>query len=177
MNPLQKMRLMVGRGLVKLINDSGALQVMQVDGLADETRDGVERVQNFGHTGVPPKGAVHVCVAVMGNRDHLAIVACEHPEHRPKGLAEGEAAVYSAFGSMIKLDKDGNIVVTAKKVIYNVEQIDNNADTTNAPNTTNAGTVAISNQLTTPTMGNVDTHVHDEHDEGTTSTPRSGGAS
>ena len=40
MNPLQKMRLMVARGIVKLVQDSG-LQLMQLDLLDEETRDGV----------------------------------------------------------------------------------------------------------------------------------------
>ena len=34
MNPLQKMRLMVARGIVKLVQDSG-LQLMQLDLLDD----------------------------------------------------------------------------------------------------------------------------------------------
>ena len=46
MNPLQKLRLMVTRGVVKLVNDAG-LQLIQADLLADETRDGVERIQNY----------------------------------------------------------------------------------------------------------------------------------
>ena len=40
----QKMRLMIGRFVVNRINDAGGLQIMQVDGLEGETRDGVERI-------------------------------------------------------------------------------------------------------------------------------------
>ena len=47
MNPFQKLRLMVARGIVNLVNDAGGLQTLQVTALEDEHRDEVERVQNL----------------------------------------------------------------------------------------------------------------------------------
>lgn len=112
MNPLQKMRLMVARGIVKLVQDSG-LQLMQLDLLDEETRDGVERVQNYGHRGHPPQGSTVATVAVAGSRDHLVVVACEHPDHVPP-LASGESAMYAMFGQLFKMDKDGNVTLICK---------------------------------------------------------------
>lgn len=112
MNPLQKIRLMVARGIVKLVQDSG-LQLMQLDLLDEETRDGVERVQNYGHRGHPPQGSTVATVAVAGSRDHLVVVACEHPDHVPP-LAQGESAMYAMFGQLFKMDKDGNVTLTCK---------------------------------------------------------------
>lgn len=112
MNPLQKMRLMVARGIVKLVQDSG-LQLMQLDLLDEETRDGVERVQNYGHRGHPPQGSTVATVAVAGSRDHLVVVACEHPDHVPP-LESGESAMYAMFGQLFKMDKEGNVTLTCK---------------------------------------------------------------
>ena len=112
MNPYQKIRLMVARGIVKLVQDSG-LQLMQLDLLDEETRDGVERVQNYGHRGHPPQGSTVATVAVAGSRDHLVVVACEHPDHVPP-LDSGESAMYAMFGQLFKMDKEGNVTLVCK---------------------------------------------------------------
>ena len=112
MSPLQKMRLMVARGIVKLVQDSG-LQLMQLDLLDEEPRDGVERVQNYGHRGHPPQGSTVATVAVAGSRDHLVVVACEHPDHVPP-LDSGESAMYAMFGQLFKMDKEGNVTLVCK---------------------------------------------------------------
>ena len=112
MSPLQKMRLMVARGIVKLVQDAG-LQLMQLDLLDEETRDGVERVQNYGHRGHPPQGSTVATVAVAGSRDHLVVVACEHPDHVPP-LDSGESAMYAMFGQLFKMDKEGNVTLVCK---------------------------------------------------------------
>ena len=112
MNPLQKMRLMVARGIVKLVQDSG-LQLMQLDLLDEETRDGVERVQNYGHRGHPPQGSTVATGAGAGSRDHLVVVACEHPDHVPP-LESGESAMYAMFGQLFKMDKEGNVTLVCK---------------------------------------------------------------
>jgi hypothetical protein len=47
--PLEgRIRLMLSRAVVSLINDAAKAQELQVDLLADETQDGVERWQNYG---------------------------------------------------------------------------------------------------------------------------------
>lgn len=112
MNPLQKLRLMVARGVVRLVKDAG-LQEIQADLLDNETRDGVERIQNFGFRGHPPQGSVVAAVAVAGSRDHLLIVACEHPQFTPQ-LKQGETAMYSQYKQLFKMDKNGNVILQCK---------------------------------------------------------------
>ena len=166
----QKMRLMIGRFVVNRVNDAGGLQIVQVDGLDGETRDGVERIQNFGHSGNPPAGAIGAGVSVMGSRDHLIVVACDHPDHRVKNLAPGESALYGAFGNLLKMDKDGNVVINANKLILNVQSVENNA-----ANTTHSGNVAVSGVLASA-KGDVDQHTHNDAENRITSTPNGGGA-
>lgn len=119
MNPLQKMRLLVARGVLNLAKHAG-LQVLQIDLLEDETRDEVERVQNYGFSGMPPAGSTLVAVAVGGSRDHLMVVACEHPDHSPD-LESGEAAMYTQFGQIFKMDKDGNVTLKCKGLNFDIE--------------------------------------------------------
>lgn len=122
MNALAKLRLMVARGVVNLINDAGGLQLLQVDALDGETQDDVERVQNFGQTSHPPRGSVPVMVAVAGSRDHLVAVAVDNESHRPRGLQEGESAMYNAHGVKLLFDQDGNATLTCKNFIINARE-------------------------------------------------------
>ena len=122
MNPLQKMRLMVARGVVNLIDDAGGLQILQITALENETRDGVERAQNFGMSSHPPVGSEPIMVAVGGSRNHLVAVAVDNEEHRPKGLAEGEVKVYSAHDSFLHFDADGNVTLKCKKFIVDASE-------------------------------------------------------
>ena len=45
----RKLRLIVARAVINLVNDANGLQLLQVSALADETHDGVERVQKLWH--------------------------------------------------------------------------------------------------------------------------------
>lgn len=122
MNAAARLRLMVARGLVNLINDAGGLQLLQVEALDSEPLDGVERVQNFGHTSHPPRGSMPVLVAVAGSRDHMVAVAVDNDEHRPRGLQEGESAMYNAHGVKLLFDQDGNATLDCKKFIINASE-------------------------------------------------------
>lgn len=121
-NPFQKMRLLVARGLVGLVNDSTGLQELQVEALADEPRGGIERAQNFGLSSHPPKGSIPILVAVGGSRDHLVAVAVDNSEIRPKELKEGEVKVYSAFDSFMYFDEEGNVRLKCKKFIIDASE-------------------------------------------------------
>ena len=134
MSPLQKMRLMVARGIVKLVQDAG-LQLMQLDLLDEETRDGVERVQNYGHRGHPPQGSTVATVAVAGSRDHLVVVACEHPDHVPP-LESGESAMYAMFGQLFKMDIEGNVTLVCKN--FTIEASENITSNAGGDSTTTA---------------------------------------
>lgn len=162
---LQKMRLMVARGVVNLINDAGGLQTLQIDGLDGETRDDVERAQNFGLSSHPPKGSVPIMVAVGGSRDHLVAVAVDSEQHRPKGLNEGESVMYNAHGVRFLFDSEGNATLTANKLILNVTEVESNAD-----KTTDAGDHHVGGKLSSPNAIE-DGHHHTEHDGYTTSGP------
>ncbi len=104
-----KVRLMVGRALLTAISDAGAIQTAQAQLLADETHDGMERVQEYGFTSVPLAGAEGVVVFVGGNRDHGLVVATDDRRYRKKGMNPGEVALYTNEGDYIIL-KNGRVI-------------------------------------------------------------------
>ena len=69
-----------------------------------------------------------------------------------------------------KMDKDGNAVLNAHKLILNVQSVENNA-----ANTTHSGNVTVSGVLASA-KGDVDQHTHNDAENRITSTPNGGGA-
>jgi phage baseplate assembly protein V len=104
-----KITLMVGRALLTLINDAGAIQTAQARLLAGETQDDVERIQQYGFTSNPPPGSEAVIVFQGGNRDHGLIVATDNRKYRVRGLKSGELCIYTDEGDKITL-KRGNLI-------------------------------------------------------------------
>ncbi len=123
----RRIRLAIGTGIVRMVNDAGGLQVLQISGLPGELRDGVNRYQNYGHASVPHAGAQAVMVAVGGNRNHLVAIAVDDARYRPKGLQAGESVLYNHLGDFIRFH-NGRIVqvvagnkvdLTAPEAVFN----------------------------------------------------------
>jgi phage baseplate assembly protein V len=121
LNPIRaRISNMIARSVVQLVDDSTKMQIMQLGILADETRDGVERFQNYGFTSVPLPGAEAVVLFVGGRRDHGLAVAVDDRRHRLSDLQSGEVAVYHHLGGSIVLKNDGTITIDgATGVIIN----------------------------------------------------------
>lgn len=123
MNPAQLGRLLapmgrrimlsIGRGILRLVDDAAPLQIVQVSLLAEETRGGVERVQQYGLTSNPLPGADVVLLAIGGSRDHPVAIAIDDRRHRLTGLQPGEVAVYSDEGDSVVLKRGRIVEVTA----------------------------------------------------------------
>jgi len=108
--PLQRrIALSIGRCVVKLVNDATLMQGVQITLLADEARDNVERMQEYGFTSVPLPGAEALAVAVGGTRNHVVVIKCEDRRYRLTGLQGGEVAIYDDLGTKIVL-KRGNVI-------------------------------------------------------------------
>lgn len=122
LDPLRRrVRLMISRAVISVINDAGGIQVVQVKLLDGEVRDGVERFQNYAFSAVPLSGAEGIMACVSGNRDHGVLLAADDRRYRPKGLLPGEAIMYShrdkeSHQHRIKFNDDGTIDVMAKGI-------------------------------------------------------------
>lgn len=112
----RRLRLIVDRAVVRIVTDSLGRQNLQVQSLADETNDEVERFQNYGMSSVPPVGSEAIVVAVGGRRSGLVAIAVEDKRSRPKGLDPGDVCVYHSEGHTITLKKDGVIEIRGKTV-------------------------------------------------------------
>ena len=92
-------------------------------------------------------------MAVEGSRDHLVVVACEHPDHVPK-LNSGESAMYAMFGQLFKMDDQGNVTLVCKD--FTIQSSGNVTTTAKNVTTTadgNATTQAGGNASITATGG------------------------
>lgn len=117
MAPLQRrVRLMVGRGIINLVDDSLKEQGVQISLLADEVRD-VERYQEYGFTSVPHPDCEAVCVFVGGNRDHGIIIATGDRRYRLKSLESGEVAIYTDEGDKVHLKRNNLIEIETETLL------------------------------------------------------------
>lgn len=108
---VRRVRLMVGRGVVRLVNDAAGLQRLQIDLLAGETIGNLERFQEYGFTSYPFAGAECAVGFVAGDRSHGLVLAVDDRRYRIH-LQQGEAAIYDDQGQIIKLAR-GGIEMTA----------------------------------------------------------------
>lgn len=114
---LNRVMTVVSRGVIESADDGQGIQLVKAEFLADEVRDRIERVQQFGFTSNPPAGSEAVAVFVGGNREHGFIIATDKRAVRIKNLQPGEMAIYTDDGTKIHLKKNGQVEVkTSTKV-------------------------------------------------------------
>lgn len=114
MTPLaRRVRLMIGRSIIHLIDDTKNLQSLQCEILRDDVVDEVERFQEYGFTSHPKPGAEAIVACVGGSRAHAIVIAVDDRRFRLKSLAEGEVALYTDEGDYVLLKRGRNIEVLA----------------------------------------------------------------
>ena len=137
----RRMRAVIGRGRISMVDDSGPVQTVQASLSAFELFDGIPRVVEFGLASCPPAASEAVFVFIAGDRSNGIVIGTNHQASRMRNLAPGEAALYDVLGRSIYLKADGGIVVEAANDAVTV----NNATTV----TINASTEVV---LNTPTL-------------------------
>jgi len=113
------------RGKVAATQSGEPIQRVQVQGLADETLQDVEQLQQFGFTSHAPAGSEMIVLPLGGDTTHGIVIASEHGSFRVKNLQGGEVAVYDQSGSsivlkqgrLIEMDCD-NLVIRAKQKVW-----------------------------------------------------------
>lgn len=109
MSLFDKARMLAGRALLKLVDDSRKCQELQLQLLSDEVRSNAERFQDYGFTSHPLPGAEAIALFIGGDRSHPVVIAVEDRRYRKKDLAEGEVAMYTDEGDYV-LFKRGRII-------------------------------------------------------------------
>jgi len=107
---VSRVQMMLAKAVIKAVNDTDDIQLVKISILAGETQDGIERLQNYGFSSVPPNGSEAFVAYLNGNRDHGVVLVIDNGEHRPRNLKDGEAVAYTKFGQTFLLNKDGEYV-------------------------------------------------------------------
>lgn len=98
-----RVRGMISRAIVRLVDDARAAQELQLELLADESQDGVEQLHPYGFTAHPHPDAEAIVACVGGLRSHMIALVVGDRRYRLKGLVAGEVALHDDLGNVIKL--------------------------------------------------------------------------
>jgi phage baseplate assembly protein V len=106
-----RIRMIVNRAIVSIVDDSTSIQLLQLKIFKDEIKDNAERVQNYGFTSVPTKDSEAVVLFPNGNKDQGLVIAVDNSQYRLKGLPDGGVALYHKDGHYVKLTESGIEIV------------------------------------------------------------------
>lgn len=125
-----RVRMMLARAVIALVDDGRQAQALQLDLLADETHEGVERFAGYGFTSVPHPGAEALVAFVGGLRSHGVVIQVEDRRYRLTGLEAGEVAIFDDLGQAVHLKRTGIEVRTTGDV--DIQGVDVTIHATNA---------------------------------------------
>lgn len=133
---------LVARAVLAAPAGQGKLQVLQLQILDEEGKDGVELFEPYGFTGVALPGAESVVAFLSGRRNHgIALVQTDR-RYRPADLQPGEVAVFSHEGTRVVLRNGGKVeVIAATEVRVSTALVVLDADLQVNGNTVFTGTV------------------------------------
>jgi phage baseplate assembly protein V len=118
MNTLDRLRnrllLMIGRGRIKLVDDSGPVQTVQVAMQGGDVHDLMPRLAEYGLATNPPAGADALVLKLGGDHSHGVVAATGHQASRPRGLPAGATMLYDTHSSKVLLNADGTLTVHAQ---------------------------------------------------------------
>lgn len=109
---VQRVRLMVARAVVRLVDSSRRVQALQAGLLAGETRDGLECFEHYGFTSNPLPGMEAAVMFVGGDRSSGIVVAIADRQFRLRGLKSGEVALYTDEGDSLVFKRGRTVELT-----------------------------------------------------------------
>lgn len=108
-----RLRLVVGRAVLAMVNDAAKLQAIQVTLQEGVVRDRVEHFQHYGFTSHPLPGAEGIALSVAASSDHTVVINIDDRRFRLKSLEAGEVALYTDEGDKIHFKRGGVIQIVA----------------------------------------------------------------
>lgn len=100
----------LARGLVKVVNDSAGIQIMQVKFNPLQTIDNLPRCAEYGFTSNPPEDSDAVVAFAGGDRSNGVVIATGNAKYRMKQLATGEVAIHDNIGQSVYLTANGIVI-------------------------------------------------------------------
>lgn len=113
----RRLRSLVTRGLVTLVDTEQAIQLLQVQAVS---LNEMEHMEPYGYTSHPHAGAEAVLLSMSGRRSHALAIMVGDRRYRLKGLAQGEVALYDDQGQKVHLTRTGIVINTSMDIIANV---------------------------------------------------------
>lgn len=110
---MRRIKLLVTRAVVKLVDPAQLMQELQVEALAGEVLDGIEHFEPYGFTSHPLAGAEVLLLSAGGRRAHTLAGIVADRRYRKTGLAPGESAMHNHVGDYILIKQDRSIEVFA----------------------------------------------------------------
>ena len=110
--------MMVARGILNLVDDSGEVQLVQITMLDGEVSDQVEHRQPYGFTSNTKGGGSTeaIVLAVGGQRGNAVAILVGDPASRLKGLQPGEVAMHDDQAQRIVILRDKILITTTKDI-------------------------------------------------------------
>jgi phage baseplate assembly protein V len=114
MRLLPKLKRMVGLAVIKLINDAGPYQKVQLDlgptgtdGKPLQLRDETYVLQHYGFVSHPPIDSDAAVIALGGEANQVLVIATGNRLYRLTGLPEGGVALHDMSGNYLKMTDAG----------------------------------------------------------------------
>mgnify|MGYP002132305205 CR=1 FL=1 len=142
----RRLRVLMTFARTLRVDDSGALQLMTVQGFLGELRDDCARIGEWGLASNPPLSSQAVVLALGADRGQLVVIGVEDRATRRKNLPVGAVELYSAHGTArIRIDSAGVISIDGTQVNGTTGPI--------ALNVTGAVTITASSTVTVNATG------------------------
>ena len=143
----RRLRNLVVRATVTLVDDAPTMQSLQVAATTEETLDACEHWQGYGLTVHPHPGAEALLLAAGGTRAMPLIIACADRRYRLTGLEQGEVALQDDQGQTIVLRRSG-IEITAPQGLTITGDVTLTGNLTQTGDTTQTGNLTQTGDLT-----------------------------
>lgn len=178
---LRKLRLMISRAVVSVVDDSYKRQNLQASLLAGEVANNIERFQNYGQTSVPPSNSEAIVLSIGGKRQHLVAISVDDKETRLKDLKSGDSAIYHMDGHYLLLTENGKALlvcsefeVKAESILFDAVQSTFTGEVTILENIIIAGDSTANNHESGSISGNSHVHRCSQCNNATTTPPIEG---
>ena len=111
----RRIKAVAARAVLTAIDDSQALQALQVRLNALELRGNVPALTPYGLAHYPLEGAEAVVLASEGDPERSVVVVCHDRRYRLTGLEAGEVALHDDSSSKVHLRRDGKIDIACSQ--------------------------------------------------------------
>lgn len=135
---LNKIRNLIGTGVVKLFYPDRELQEAQVKMQTGETRDELEHAMPYGFSHLPHTDSEAITLFPGGDRGFGIVINVHDRRYRFKLNQAGEVALYDDLGQSVHLTRNGIVLTSPQKITIDAPE-------THIPNTLTVGDDAVIN--------------------------------